>query len=557
MNHYAFRLVLFVLGFWGTSAAADRAPEIDIGLTEQEKAWIAAHPVIRAGHDPSFEPYAIYGQKGEIVGVDPDFLEIVARRTGLKFQHMARESWNETLAAFKAREIDILGSVGSSEEREAYMAYSRVYTLAPNVIITRNDTPYLFDLHDLAGKRISVPRGYAGLRNDLNEHAPGHIIVEYETTLECLRAVAEGEVFASIGDSANSAYLVKAHRLSGLRLGSVISASSEIFFGVRKDWPELLSIVNKTIASITPLERKQINDRWIAADYMQDRRWVGAFKLAAGVALAALLVFAAVFWHNRRLARELNERRRMQVELEEAHRSLTGASEEKSALMHMLAHDLRNPLTAISMSVDLLRMGNLPRDLTEPVARLRGQVQKMSRLIDDLMDANAIEAGQRQYRFALVDLSRTVRATVESFTEAAAMKQLRLELVLPDDAVRAETDEGAWRQVVDNLVSNAVKFSPSGQAIEVALSVREGEVRLKVSDRGPGMSASEVEGLFRKFSRGQARPTGGEKSSGLGLWIAQRVTHSLGGRIWCESALGQGTVFFVALPLQRVGATVQ
>ena len=529
--------------------AANESKPVDIGLTAEEKAWIAAHPVIRAGHDPTYAPYSVFDNRGQIVGIDPDFLEIVSRRTGLVFEHVSRSSWSETLQAFKRHEIDVLGSVGTSEEREAFMAYTISYTLAPNVIITTTESPYLFDLSELSGRRVALPAGYVGLRNDLNEKAPGHIPVDYADSLECYRAVSRGEVFASIGDAANAVYLIKQHRLANLRLGSIISTSSEIFFGVRKDWPLLVSIMNKAFASITPLERKAINDRWVAVDYMEDRRWHSAFRFAAVILGLAVVVFLVLFWHNRSLSRELAERRRIQAELEAAHGRLQQASREKSELMHTLAHDLRNPLTSVVMGTDLLRLGNLPPEHGETVRRLRTHAQKMTRLIDDLMDAEAIESGQRQFQFTRVDLTRAVRAAVEAFAEPAAFKQLRLELNLPGDSLHAETDEGALRQVIDNLVSNAVKYSPAGQTIEITLRADAGEARCIIADQGPGLAPDEIERLFSKFGKGRARPTGGEKSSGLGLWIAKRVMDALGGRIWCESEPGRGARFLVALPL--------
>jgi signal transduction histidine kinase len=217
--------------------------------------------------------------------------------------------------------------------------------------------------------------------------------------------------------------------------------------------------------------------------------------------------------------------------------------------MHTLAHDLRNPLTSVVMGADLLRLGNLPPEHGETVRRLRTHAQKMTRLIDDLMDAEAIESGQRQFQLTRVDLTRAVRAAVEAFAEPAALKQLRLELKLPGESLHAETDEGALRQVIDNLVSNAVKYSPAGKPIEITLRAEAGEARCIIADQGPGLGPDEIERLFSKFGKGSARPTGGEKSSGLGLWIAKRVMDALGGRIWCESEPGQGARFLVALPL--------
>lgn len=521
-------------------------------FTPQERAWIAAHPVIRAGHDQTYAPYSFPDGKGNIIGIDPDFLALIAKRTGQQFKNEVRRDWSAMLEAFKAHEVDVLGSVGSSPERESYMAYSSSYTLAPNVIITRNDAPYFFDLRDLAGRTISVPRGYAGLRNDLNELAPGHQVVEYEDSLACYEAVARGEVFASIGDVANAAYLIKQHRLSNLRLGSVITASSEIFFGVRKDWPELVSIMNKAIADFTPLEHKAINDRWIAVDIRQDRWWVVAFRIAAGIAVGAVGVFLLLFLHNRRLASELEQRRRIQRKLEQAHQELARVSEEKSELLRMVAHDLRNPLTGILLCTDLLKMMDPAEDRQtreETVEQIRTTTAQMIRLTNNLVDVSVLEDGKRPYNLVEVDFTNLLHETASAFSETAARKRIRLSVQVEKPVPRIGSDALALRQVCDNLISNALKYSPASSVVVVGLRSSAAGVQLRVQDHGPGISAEERGKLFQKFVQGAAKPTGGEKSTGLGLWIVQRIVTGLHGRVWCESEPGQGATFIVELPL--------
>lgn len=518
-------------------------------FTEAERAWIAAHPVIRVGHDTSFAPYALRDNHGHIVGIDPDYLELVARRTGLKFVHEDRKEWPAMISAFRAGEIDILGSMGTSPEREAYMNFTKAYTLAPNVIITRNDAPFLFDIRDLSGRTVSRPRGYVGLKDDLDTLAPGHITAEYASTLECYQAVARGEVFASIGDLANAAYLIKSHRLVNLRLGSVTTDSSEIFFAVRKDWPELAGIMDKCIASFTPFERQTINNRWIAVDVQAPAGWVLAFKVAATLGGLALLVFLVAVWHNRRLARELAERRRVQAELEQAYDRLARISEQKSELLRTVTHDLRNPLTGLTLGIDLLRHGApLPPEARAQLEQMHATAQLMMRLINDLVDANVLESGRRNFIWTRVDAAAVLREAAEGIAATAARKGIRIDFTAQEPVMPLQSDLTALRQVADNLISNAVKFSPRDAVVEVAARWTGTGLCLQVRDRGPGISPGERAEVFAQYSQGNAKPTGGEKSTGLGLWIVQRVVAALHGRVWSEDAPGGGTVFLVELP---------
>ena len=522
-----------------------------IAFTDEEKAWIAAHPVIRVGHDTTYEPYAIMDPAGRIVGLDPDYLSLIAQRTGLTFKNEIRRDWVTMLEAFKAREVDLLPSMGYATEREQFLIYTKSYAFAPNVIITRNDSPYLFSLSELKGRTISIPRGYSGLRHDLNESAPGNIVVEFDDSLACYQAVARGEVYASIGDVANATYLVKTHRLSTLRLGSVISASSEIYLGIRKDWPMLAQIINKVLAGITAEDRLRINSRWVAVDYAADWRWAAAFRIAAGIAAAAVLVFSFVIYHNRRLARELTERRRVQAELEQLRDRLERTSAEKSELMHMVAHDLRSPLTGIQLGVESLQFEPplSAADLKATTGLIRESVGKMARLINDLLSVKNVEDGHIALNFVRGDPGQLARAAVAALQPTAHRKQITLATRLPAKTTPLTTDFVALQQVVDNLLSNAIKYSPPGAEVELAVTAGATHCRFEVRDQGPGVKPEEREKIFEKFGRGSARPTQGEESIGLGLWIVQRFVVALHGRVWCEPGPGSvGSVFIVEVP---------
>lgn len=517
-----------------------------IELTEDEKTWIAANPVVRVAHLEGAGPYCVRDAQGRLGGMNIDFLNLVAQRTGLKFEHVAYPVWADAFAAASAREIGMVAGIGRTPERLELFTFGRPFAFSPDVIVTRNDSPILFDTRELNCMRVGLARTSPSIR----ARAPSAIEIHYDNMRDAVRAVARGEVYAAVSDALVTAHVIKSESLANLRLGVIYDDQANVYFGVRKDLPVLAGIIDKGLAAVTPAEQLQIRSRWLTVDYAEDRWWLRAFKMASGGVVVAGLLVLLLFLHQRRLSRELAMRRAIQDELEATRDRLTQAIEEKSELMHMLAHDLRNPLTSVVMGTDLLRMGGLPREQVDTVSRLRAQAQQMTRLLDDLMDANAIEAGHRRYHFAPVDAVRAVRASVESFAEPAAMKRLRIELSLPEADALVETDEGAFRQVIDNLISNAVKYSPSGQGIVVALAAMGDEMHVSVTDRGPGLSVEEVERLFRKFGKGSARPTGGEKSSGLGLWIVKRVVSALGGRVWCESQPGQGAKFTFALPVR-------
>jgi signal transduction histidine kinase len=560
MRRHFFFLWLSILSLWigafgqmqtAKAAKAETAAE-RIPLTPEEEAWISAHPVIRAGHDATYSPYAMQDAAGQIVGIDPDYLELIGRRTGLNFRNEVRSDWGKVIQDFKSGDLDILLSLARTPDREAYLIYTDAYATAPNVIITRSDSPYLFALAELKGQVIAIPRGENSLRSDLEANVPGNSIVEYDSPAECYEAVAKGTAYAAVGEVANASYLINTHRWTNLRLGSVISSSTKLYAGVRKDWPMLVEIINKALAGITVDDRERVNNRWIAVDTSYYHRWAKAFKISAIVAAVAIVVFLLIFFHNRRLARELAERRKIQAELEQTRDRLVKASQEKSELMHMVAHDLRGPLTSIQLGVELLQMEPplSPASRATTTLRVNESADQMARLISDLLSAQNVDEGRFALNFVAGDACYIAKAAMSSLSTVAQHKQIAIDTRLPQMPVSLTTDFVAMQQVVDNLLSNALKYSPRGSRVEIAVAEKKNCCRIEVRDQGPGVKPEEREKIFEKFGRGSAKPTQGEESIGLGLWIVRRFAMALHGAVWCEPGPGGvGSLFIVEVPL--------
>ena len=521
-----------------------------LSLTAEEQAYVAEHPVVRVGFGGAFAPYSFPGPDGKLQGLDIDYLNVLSRRTGLQFEPLSFGSWPTAIDEVKAGRLDMLTALGLAPEREAFLIYTLPYTQVPNVIVTRTDTPYIIDLRELKGRRIGVSRGYAGLLAILRMRAPGAVVVEFDDMDNAFETLAHGGVDGVIADVLNASWEIKALHLANLRLGSVITGSEENYMGVRRSAPVLAGIVDKAIASISAMERKEIDDRWIGVDIAQSH-WARRFKWAAAVAVMALLVGLIALVYGRRLSRELAARRRVQAALEEAHTQLARVSEEKSALLHMVAHDLRSPLTAFQLGAELLRAEgkSLSEHGRETLGNLEEAVQLMRRLVDDLVDVHMLEEGRRDFHPAEVDACGLVRESVAAFTEAAARKQIQLAFETGEASLPLRTDAKALRQVVDNLISNAVKYSPARSEVRIDLSRNGSGCRLRVRDAGPGVRPEERERIFEKYTLGSARPTGGEKATGLGLWIVRRVVTGLHGRVWVEDAPGAGAAFVVEMPL--------
>ena len=289
---------------------------------------------------------------------------------------------------------------------------------------------------------------------------------------------------------------------------------------------------------------------------------------AYGLELLVLLgvVAGLLRWRLRRLAQQnrwlqktVEERtaelRENNLKLTEVNSTLNTLNQEKNEFMGIAAHDLKNPLGAIRGYAEMLEEDAedvSKEEVADMAARIKKSANLMFDLVSNLLDVNRIEQGKMDLVLRPCDLWDTMRHAVEDYRQRARAKQIQLVF---DDTRRGPlvmADAAQLVQIIDNLISNAVKYSPAGKNIYVQVRQLDGFVRAEVRDEGPGISADDQMRLFGKFARLSAQPTAGEHSTGLGLAIVKRLVESMKGKVWCESELGKGAAFIVEFPLAAV-----
>ncbi|MEO8181247.1 MAG: ATP-binding protein [Deltaproteobacteria bacterium] len=243
------------------------------------------------------------------------------------------------------------------------------------------------------------------------------------------------------------------------------------------------------------------------------------------------------------------ELRDMVVRFNQMATQLSAQREAQIAFLAGVAHDLRNPLSALSTSVQLIPANEpLPPEprIRRTLELVRRQLTKLERMINDFMDMTSIDSGTLELHRSPHDLRSLVRDVVHLF-EATAPEQ-RIELSLPDEPLEAECDSLRIEQVVSNLMSNAIKYSPSAAKVEIALFRELNDAVIAVRDYGIGISKEDQEHLFEPFRRASlARET--IPGAGLGLYVVRRLVDAHSGRIEVDSLPGQGACFSVRLPL--------
>jgi signal transduction histidine kinase len=240
--------------------------------------------------------------------------------------------------------------------------------------------------------------------------------------------------------------------------------------------------------------------------------------------------------------------------LEHQNEKLQRLNDEKNEFLGIAAHDLKNPLNSIRGMAQMIvkrKSVELPEeDIDDMSHQIETQSNFMFEIITNLLDVNKIENGKLTLQMMPVEILMSLDNVVNRYQLAASKKNITINFEADADEPSIYADPTLTIQVLDNIVSNAVKYSPHDKQVWVRLKEDKAnkKVRVEVQDEGPGFSEEDKKKLFGKFARLSAKPTGGEHSTGLGLSIVKRLAEAMGANIWCESTLGKGAMFVIEFP---------
>lgn len=230
--------------------------------------------------------------------------------------------------------------------------------------------------------------------------------------------------------------------------------------------------------------------------------------------------------------------------------TLEKMAREKDAFMQTVAHDIKTPLNRVTGYAQLIAIsGGLSEEQRSYIKAIEKVNRNAGKMISELLELNALEHGNRKVDLEHLDLKAMIQESLKGFMTEAQRKSITLHFPELNGPIQIQSDEKCLNRILDNLVSNALKFSPYGKNIYVSAIQENGHVDISVKDEGPGIKPEEQKKLFRRFQQLSARPTGGESSTGLGLAITQSLVQQLNGEILVQSEPGKGAEFIVRLPV--------
>lgn len=249
-----------------------------------------------------------------------------------------------------------------------------------------------------------------------------------------------------------------------------------------------------------------------------------------------------------------NELNNLTRELQKKNIQLDQLNQLKNQFLGMAAHDLRNPISSILSFSEFVIESN-DYDLSDELRRIMEMIKKSSEfmlnLLEELLDVVKIESGKLNLNYERVDLEKILRKNIEINALLAANKKIKLVLDIPETLPETEIDVIKIDQVLNNLISNAVKYSHNNTTVTIGAFSTGRDILISVQDQGLGIPGNELDKIFVPFSKISVKGTAGEKSTGLGLSIVKRIVTGHLGRIWVESEVNKGSTFYFTLPHRK------
>jgi len=284
------------------------------------------------------------------------------------------------------------------------------------------------------------------------------------------------------------------------------------------------------------------------------------FLIAMLVTVLFLLIIGYLFIRNQRttrlLLRQKDQISSQQENIEQKNEQLVNRNaqlltlnEEKNDLMKILAHDIRSPLSQIMMIANILSDEEKEQlvDKKEFLNQIHTNAERINEMVTKILDVEGMESSNMKVLRERIDIRDILNEIKERYTVTASNKEIQLKVSSCQENYIIRTDHLLLVLVLENLVSNAIKFSPLKSTVELNATCKYDGVVFKVADQGPGFTEEDKKKVFGRFQKLSAKPTGGEKSIGLGLSIVKKYVGEMGGEVWLESEEGKGAAFFVRL----------
>ena len=519
---------------------------INYALNKEEKQWLDAHEnTIRVGYLKDNLPFC-GEENGKLTGILGTVLDTVREKYEITIKAVPCSTGVEMNEALQSGEIDIAGPIIRdfyTQEQFQVVLTDAIFDITPVVIYKGNE--YSNSLSTIAATETSL---YSGLMVSLLFQDAE--IIQYDTQEECLEAVADGKVGATVIPSSKINLLNESPLTQSLSFAEMAKRQELGMFTTREN-RRAATIINKAIEQSSNI----LNGVVLAQNSVSEKEMTLQDVLAEYADLAIGVSFVVIFVLLL-LVYSLSVSRKKQMEALKEAQNANAANIAKTTFLNHMSHDIRTPMNAIVGFTDIAMKKKPDKEVEDCLKKIRQSSEYLMTLINDVLDISRIESGKLEYKPVLVDLRdivNTVLSIARGYTENRDLNFCVSREEFKNPYVMA--DELRIREVLLNIISNAVKFTKDGGTISFAAENCPGNdehhviVRYRISDTGIGMSEEFQTKIFDEFSQENSGARTSYKGTGLGMAIAKQYVDLMGGKIEVSSRQGIGSTFTVEIPL--------
>ena len=534
-------------------------------FTNEEINWIKNNPKISIAGDPYWPPYSFYDEKGNYIGIIPDLVNEIFKDSGINLEYVKTDKWSDTIDSLKNKKIDIIDAISYSVSRNVFLDFSDKYIGSEIVLIASNkEKNYVSSFDNISNKRIGSVKGYSIIEQIKNDYPKISDIVEYNSPLEGLKGLLNSQIDYMILDIPTFEFYSKKFSLSNLKIVGPAGYNYSYGFGIQKDNLQLLSIVNKLLDNLSLERKNEIYSKWIKIDYKEKIDYALIWKI---IAFAILFLAGTLFW-NRKLKHQIEEKEKIQKELEDERTYIKSLNAEliksneiaKSAAKHKteflanMSHEIRTPMNSIIGFAEIL-----DKEITNPVHKeylssIKKGGNALLAIINDILDLSKIEAGKLNIKKETINPSKMFLEIESIFHGKIISKNISFIVEIDKNIPKYIILDGIrTRQILFNLIGNAIKFTQTGYIKLKVENIYKDNIKNKVDllfsieDTGIGIDEKNLKSIFNAFEQQGDQDIAKYGGTGLGLAICTKLVHMMNGEIKVQSKKNVGSTFTVIL----------
>lgn len=507
---------------------AETIPVASLTLPTAYRTYLKKRGPIRYCINPQWMPFEKIDQNGVHKGVSKDYLDLLNKRLGVKAELYHTGNWHESIEAARAGECDLIPFINQSEARSAFLDFTTPYISFPYVIAVTHDKLFIEDIEKVLDKTFAVIKG-AITTPVLKQKYPGIKLVEADTVLDLLELVQKRAVFGAIDATVAIGYNIQKEGFYDLKIGGKLPLTYDIGIAVRKGDSKLLGAYQRAVGSLKEVDHQEIKNRWLSIKFEQKIDYRLLWKIMAVTGFVFILFFLW-FWQVH------CERKKSQVallKLSRAQKKLRRQNEEKKELVRILCHDLMNPIGNIDAVLDLIEDDFSMFEKLAPM--IRSSIRNGLSMINLVREMRALEDGKKKLKIRSYNLFELVMESKSLLFQKLGEKNIDFELDV-EKSISIQVEKTTFiNSVLNNLISNAIKFSYPEGKIQVSATRENGQVQLKVRDYGIGIPKALVHDLFDISKPTTREGTQGEVGTGYGMPLVKKYMEMFEGRVEISS----------------------